>query len=78
VGGTTTIADCALQRVRRVGGRQPAGGQRHRARARVSLSAGPRPCAAACWSVPIVLPCGCSRSRPLCVHCTRTRAVYLC
>ena len=78
VGGTTTIADCALQRVRRVGGRQPAGGQRHRARARVSLSAGPRPCAAACWSVPIVLPCGCSRSRPLCGHWARTRAVDLC
>ena len=35
VGGTTKIADCALQRVRRVGGIQPAGGQRHRARARV-------------------------------------------
>ena len=37
VGGTTTIADCALQRVRRVGGIQPAGGQRHRARARVEF-----------------------------------------
>ena len=35
IGGTTTIADCALQRVRRVGGIQRVGGQRHRARARV-------------------------------------------